>query len=394
MPRIRTCATLLALCLVLASCDDDGAGPGNTLSTYEDQSQEWHVLANLQRACNERSVDHYADLFDPNNFTFVFDPDDVAGGEVPATWHYPQELGAATHMFTGDGGTQSNPILSIQVTLPGIEEATWTDVQDSRFPGETLRQTTVTYTFFIDTEADIQFITQGAPKAVLTVRKVDGKWKLVQWEDLASTALRRSPGGDQGHSWGKIKALYAGKAPVYMDLSRNWHVLNNLELACNQTNVDRYAELLDPDNFTFFFNPGDVGGGVPAQWDYPREIAAATNMFTGDGGQSDNPILSIDLTLYDQETVSYVEVTDDPDFPGETLQRVTVNYGYIMETANDLYYITSGAPAAQFDIRHVDGKWKLVRWYDLDTTALSPTAPATEETTWGSVKALYQGEVK
>jgi len=393
MPRIRAAAGLFALCLVLASCDDDGTGPGNTISPYQDQSQEWHVLANLQRACNERSVAHYADLFDPDNFTFFFEPGDV-GAQVPPYWRYPQELGAVTNMFTGDGGTKANPILSIQVTLLETEEAAWMDVQDSRFPGETLRRATVRYTFFIDTEADIQFIPQGAPRARLTVRRINGKWKLVEWEDLASTAQVQGSGGTRESSWGKVKALYAGEAPVYMDLSRTWHILHNLELACNQMNVDHYAELFDQENFTFFFNPGDVGGDVPSQWEYASEVMAATHMFTGDGGLNDNPILSIDLTLYGQQTALYVEVPDDPDFPGEILQRVTVPYAYIMETANDLYYITSGAPAAQFDLRNVDGKWKLVRWYDLGGTALSQSAPATEETTWGLVKALYQADVK
>jgi hypothetical protein len=392
MPRIRAAAALLALCLVLASCDDDGTGPVDTVSPYKDQSQEWHVLANLQRACNQRDVAHYADLFDPNNFTFFFDPGDV-GAQVPPKWHYPEELGAATNMFAGNGGTEGNPILSIQFTVPGIDEATWTDVQDSRFPGETLRRTTVHYDFFIDTEADIQFITAGASQARLTVRNIGGKWKLVDWEDLASTTSLQSSGGSESYSWGRIKALYPGEVPVYMDLSRNWHLLHNLELACNQMNVDHYADLFDQENFTFFFNPGDVGGDVPSQWEYASEIIAATHMFTGQGGLNDNPILSIDLSLYDQETVLYVEVPDDPDFPGETLQRVMVTYSYVMETANDLYYITSGAPAAQFDLRNVDGQWKLVRWFDLEN-AVARSAPATEETTWGLIKALYQGDVK
>jgi hypothetical protein len=198
--------------LAAAGCDDDPAQPRRipTPSPYNDLTEKWHVMSNLERAYDERNVARYAEIFDQDHFVFHFNPGDV-GGDVPEYWGYTEEINSATNMFTGGGGHNDNPILSIDLTLMDIESATWTDVEDARFPGETLWQATVQYSYYMDTEADIQYITSGAPKAQLIVRQVDGKWKLVTWYDLEGTYQMQTAAATQESTWSKVKALYSGK---------------------------------------------------------------------------------------------------------------------------------------------------------------------------------------
>ena len=179
--------------------------------------------------------------------------------------------------------------------------------------------------------------------------------------------------------------------PDYKNLTEKWHVLHNLRQAYNEMNIVEYRKIFDEDNFIFFFYEGDVGGHVPVQWGYAEETQSAENMFSRAGGIEDNPILAIDLTLFDHETVTWTEVPDPEGFPGETWYEAIVVYDFFIETADDIQYITSGAPTAIFTVRQIDGKWKLVRWRDRSSIAAVVSLPSsTEESNWSKLKALYQ----
>jgi hypothetical protein len=160
--------------------------------------------------------------------------------------------------------------------------------------------------------------------------------------------------------------------PEYRDLSEEWHVLNNLELSWDDMNLSRYQELFDPDNFVFFPNPDDVGkNGVPNQWGYAEEIQSAANMFSQAGGREDNPVVHIDVTLYDIETAQW-ESVESVDFPGETLRQTVVHYTLRIETVGEVTYVTpEDLPRSRFVVRHIEGKWKLVDWYDIGGGSLS-----------------------
>jgi len=179
---------------------------------------------------------------------------------------------------------------------------------------------------------------------------------------------------------------------AYQDLTQEWHVLNNLAEAYDDKNVTRFEELLDAASFVFYFDPGDVGGqlNIPTQWDYAAELQSATNMFTGEPGLNDNPILTIDLFLFDIENVAWSDVSAHPDFPGETLREAVVRYDYFIDTTKDLQHITAGEPVARLIVRNVGGTWKIARWYDQPGGALLRAGASTEESTWGQVKALYR----
>ena len=65
----------------------------------------------------------------------------------------------------------------------------------------------------------------------------------------------------------------------FENLSQQWHVLNNIELAYSKRRLDKYDQLLDND-FTFFLFSGDVGGDVPESWDRDTEVSANENLFS------------------------------------------------------------------------------------------------------------------
>jgi hypothetical protein len=194
--------TLLVMLVLVVGCGDDPARPGNTTtSPYEDRSEEWHVVHNIQQAYNDMNPGAFAQQLDPDHFVFYFY--DVVGGDTPESWGYDEETASATNMFTGAGGEYDNPIRSITLTFLGVEAADWQDTQDADFPGEVLRQATVGYRYYMDTEADVIYNTAGAPKAHFIVHKAHGKWELVKWYELdVEPGLKTSP------SWGQIKYLY------------------------------------------------------------------------------------------------------------------------------------------------------------------------------------------
>jgi hypothetical protein len=178
--------------------------------------------------------------------------------------------------------------------------------------------------------------------------------------------------------------------PDPIDLTKKWHVIYNLCLAYNERNITEYQRIFDRENFVFFFYEGDVGGSIPEQWGYAEETTCAQNMFSGAGGVEDNPILSIDLTLFDVESAQWVEVDPGDDFPGETWYQTIVVYKFEIGTANITRYVTTGSPTVAFTVRQIDGKWKLVQWRDRSSSAAARVAPAgVEPTSWSKLKALY-----
>jgi hypothetical protein len=183
----------------------------------------------------------------------------------------------------------------------------------------------------------------------------------------------------------KKKAVPSG----YNNLTEKVDVLHNLQQAMNDMNVARYVEVLDPDQFTFFFSPGDVGGSVPESWGFSADSVCATHMLGGGGGVTNNAILDISLELVDFENATWVEF-NPIDYPGWF--EATVIYAFHMETEQDRTYITSGVPRAQIRIKQDGGgKWRIVQWNDIayQRAALSSGPAGTEESSWGGVKALY-----
>ena len=153
----------------------------------------------------------------------------------------------------------------------------------------------------------------------------------------------------------------------YKDLTEKWHVLFNQQLAYNEMAAERYVAILD-ENFISVFNPGDVGKDrVPEWWDVTAEQESVRNMLNKQGGWKDNPILSVSFQLANIENATWQEVNpDQQEFPGEIWYSATVGYNFFIDTTNDIQFITSGTPRAEFTVRQqADKTWRLVRWRDL-----------------------------
>lgn len=181
--------------------------------------------------------------------------------------------------------------------------------------------------------------------------------------------------------------------PHYYDLSQPWHAAANIEIAYNNRDIGGYRKnVFDADNFTFYFSPADYNAGAtPEQWGHADEIQSATKMFTRQPDKNgEHPILRISLELYGVDQATWTNVDAPAEFPGETWKKAVINYTFEFVTEGDLTYIPQGTPAGEFTVRQVDGEWRLVEWRDLAGTFRTGMSPsATEETTWGAVKARY-----
>ena len=166
----------------------------------------------------------------------------------------------------------------------------------------------------------------------------------------------------------------------YENLSLKEHVLNNIELAYSRRNIARYTELLD-DNFTFYLATGDVGGGIPTQWDRAVEVRANISLF----GARD-----IDMDIRWEDGVTWVQV---PAFGGETWYTATVFYNFQVDAPPSYAWINPPGAKAQFTVRNVgeeSPRWQLVEMRDLGGPGLvTEISRRTESVTWGRLKAMY-----
>ncbi len=154
------------------------------------------------------------------------------------------------------------------------------------------------------------------------------------------------------------------------DLTEKWHVLNNIEYAYSKRRWETYDALLSTE-FTFFFDEGDVGGEIPAQWGRFDELNTTRRLFISNT-QSDPPedpvCNSIKLDLqYDPNNIPWSEVIPETA-PDEIWYRAPINYNFQMKMDGDLTFIQPDA-TAEFTIRNagtVDAPhWELVEFRDL-----------------------------
>ena len=179
------------------------------------------------------------------------------------------------------------------------------------------------------------------------------------------------------------------------DLTERWHVLNNIEYAYSKRNPNVYDALLS-EEFAFFFDEGDVGGEIPAQWNRIEEFSATAGLFTSNA-QTEPPAdpvckqIKLDL-VFDKDNLGWVDTLPE-DFPDQTWYTTTVNYTFTFQMDGDLTYIQNNAKA-QFTIRNtgtVDAPhWELTEFRDLGQSSVtSNTSEVSQTSTWGQIKSLY-----
>jgi len=150
----------------------------------------------------------------------------------------------------------------------------------------------------------------------------------------------------------------------YENLTEREHVLANLVSSYVWRNATEYERLLDPDKYTFFFNTGDVGGQIPAQWGLVEDLLATQNLLDPNYSGAKR-VISIDLALI-YTTLQWVPFPGDG---GETWWAVTVLYSFSIKTADDFTYLSTPGAQAQFVVRDVGTaeapQWRLVQWHDI-----------------------------
>lgn len=153
------------------------------------------------------------------------------------------------------------------------------------------------------------------------------------------------------------------------DLTQRENVLNNIEYAYDNRRTDVYDQLLDQ-QFTFFFSPGDVGGGLPEQWGRSDELTTVNYLFISNTQPVPaGPVCkstSMDLNL---ENITWLEIIPE-DYPTEVWSQATINYEFLFKMEGDLDYQSSIGAKAQFTVRNVGTDaaphWQLVEFRELE----------------------------
>ena len=154
--------------------------------------------------------------------------------------------------------------------------------------------------------------------------------------------------------------------PPIKDLTQKEHVLINMELAYNNRQIDWYNGALDK-NFTFFLSTGDIGNGLPDQWDRATEILYNRRMF--DKNYSKLPCQSITMDIRLEDGVIWTEIIPE-SAPTEKWYKATLYYDFKIDIAPNTYIPLPGAQA-EFTVRDAGayGKyahhWQLVQFRDL-----------------------------
>lgn len=157
----------------------------------------------LRSAYETRDLGLFAQLFDPDHFTFVFDPLDVLEDPtVPPSWEWADERAVTERLFADDRvrvirlDYQVGPAAPVEPT-DGVPldwyKVRVTDVDlliEVREPGD---------------DESFYFLVQG-DQALFFVRRTEGsrlpEWKIVEWRDI------RTIGVVEQESWGTIKTYW------------------------------------------------------------------------------------------------------------------------------------------------------------------------------------------
>jgi hypothetical protein len=187
----------IAMVATAASCifdpDKDETPPINNDQKFENLSEKWHVLNNIELAYSKRRLDKYDQLLD-NDFAFFLFPGDV-GGDVPESWDRDTEVSANKNLFsTEQPPAPAKRCLGIRMNVQweddqGKPSLAWIELTP---PGssETWYTTTVNYDFNIDVEGDLTYINNPGAQAQFTIRNAGTEgapqWRLVEFRDLGS----------------------------------------------------------------------------------------------------------------------------------------------------------------------------------------------------------------
>jgi hypothetical protein len=179
---------LVVLLLILVSCASAGLIQGQTSeqeivsradSSYGDLSNKEDCILNYERACNERNIDRYAELFNAHCefISMMGKPDfdaDILSGQMLRKADLQGDLESTKRFFAGVGGIRFE-----------IEGGTWMRLDSlSGDPcpdcWKTTRGYSLSATFGEGGESNVMKA-QGHMEFIIS--PVDGKWKILRFID-------------------------------------------------------------------------------------------------------------------------------------------------------------------------------------------------------------------
>jgi len=145
--------------------------------------------------------------------------------------------------------------------------------------------------------------------------------------------------------------------------------LNKFMDVWNSGDVDVYESLLT-DDFTFYFDPWDVGGDIPFSWGFDEEITAFNNLFDAVGAEN----VDVELDL---------EGVTEPEEGAVTYTVENIPYTlHVTVPDDDIIYLAQAH--LNMELTMVDDEWVITEWWDRVSWRLLGS-----ETTWGAIKANF-----
>lgn len=183
---------IAALMLVAPGClfSPDPKPPEPPVSQYMPRTTISGVLNNLQVAYENRDLQRYKELFDLDEFMFVFDPIDVndPDTDIPESWFWPEEETATRNMFEDDL-VERIELSFVQGTPANPSES---DEEDRPFPEGTKKVIVTEVNLLVDVRQDpenVRYEVRGDNAWFFLVQDTtevqDGLpvWKIFEWRD-------------------------------------------------------------------------------------------------------------------------------------------------------------------------------------------------------------------
>jgi len=181
--------------------------------------------------------------------------------------------------------------------------------------------------------------------------------------------------------------------PEFRDRTSPENVVYNMELAYEEMDLEEYLDCLSVD-FEFFPNEDDVNDPdypLPPVWWKADEAALHENMFS-DESNVDN--ISLTLTVATVDSIGGI-----PEDPLDDIYIYIVDVDLRVNLDNGDGFIATAQ--SQFNMRiDIDQPnpipdpddvlwWEIYGWYDLGDEGRGVLAGRVEDSSWGTIKALY-----
>ena len=345
------------------------------------------VIEKLVAAYGNRDQDAYLDCLS-DDFLFFPNEDDCTGDpNIPLYWNVAVEETIHWNRFVSDEAARS-VILTLTQVGPPLPI-------DGPEPGDTNAwQYSEEVDLRVEIDAGLTYVASGGALLFIEQDPIEtgpgGEtlWEIAEWDDVASF----TDAGRAETTWGRLKHSFHRigiEEPEYPERTTPDNCLARLVAAYENMNLYAYLDCLAED-FVFHTaeaDQNDPNNPLPPDWDKETEREIHENMFG-----PDTNVARITISHYTE--TSEFDPGSDPGTADDTWDYEEDVYLmlYIPLPGGDLIYLVT---ADQRFLFHVDPDqsgqggedlWEIVEWWDVDPW----DGERREDSTWGSIKALYR----